>query len=60
MVSVYKGDLEMMSPIVRCTQGPNYLFVRIRRWSAKFVLDLIPHRTNIFLGLAHLGRDHLP
>ena len=39
--------------------GQFFLF-RKCRWSAKFVFDLIPHRTDIFLGLAHLGRDHPP
>ena len=38
----------------------SFFLVRICRWSAKFVFDLIPHRANIFLGLAHLGRDHPP
>ena len=38
----------------------SFSLVRICRWSAKFVFNLIPHRANIFLGLAHLGRDHPP
>ena len=45
--------------VIQCRKLP-FLFVRICRWSAKFVFNFIPHRANIFLGLAHLGRDHLP
>ena len=44
--------------VIRCRRTAFY--VRGCRWSAKFVFDLIPHRANIFLRFAHLGRDHPP
>ena len=45
--------------VIRCRRTA-FSLVRACRWSAKFVFDLIPHRANVFLRFAHLGRDHPP